>query len=596
MSICFIRVTFELVTLISNFSTSSISCLIEPTVKYIKCDEIIEQLAPYVPDDIAVGFVNWFDENEDAKIDIKEYCCAISSVARGPEPERFKYIFRILRNTVAHSVNYRSVKHVIEAICGGGDLEDFAENEVEFMTDAMGSSGGAEVYNQVLNFYTDLCHLLFGLGSEGNQEEHRMITRWESRVNANLSSSRLGWLIDQKWWAKWERAGTRESNNNQSEINEVISTLKTLKQPLQAEADRLIGAIDNSHLFGGTNQQFVFDKRGKTPKDLTSATVKVVSQFTLDYLETKYGRCIVPCQRPIKDGKVELATKSFTLYTHKVENTTAAAISEHVRLPIKVDGIAILFIGTTVSQLRQDLSCEKRVNADSIRIWKVTNVNDEKHESRHHLHDDERVDQLSKTSGLLMELRKPDLSWPEDLAELARGKEISCKTKTEHTGLVNVGNSCYMNAALQALCTTMPLQKYFELGYEYWEEDEHKKEGYRGKLVSNFQKLLKQLHTSKGGSFAPTELRHVLSSKNVDLCREGEQQDSVELLQVLLDGLHEDLNRIKEKGANDSIPDSNGRPDSVVSHEHWELYRRQNNSLVVDLFNLQVFFEFKNLN
>ena len=43
-------------------------------------------------------------------------------------------------------------------------------------------------------------------------------------------SSPLAWLIDQKWWNKWERV-TKESNNNQSEINEVISTLKTLKHP-----------------------------------------------------------------------------------------------------------------------------------------------------------------------------------------------------------------------------------------------------------------------------------------------------------------------------------------------------------------------------
>ena len=74
----------------------------------------------------------------------------------------------------------------------------------------------------------------------------------------------------------------------------------------------------------------------------------------------------------------------------------------------------------------------------------------------------------------------------------------------------------------------------------------------------------------------------------MDLCREGEQQDSVELLQVLLDGLHEDLNRIKQKIENQDIPDSAGRPDKIVSQEHWDLYKRQNNSLIVDLFNLQV--------
>ena len=75
--------------------------------------------------------------------------------------------------------------------------------------------------------------------------------------------------------------------------------------------------------------------------------------------------------------------------------------------------------------------------------------------------------------------------------------------------------------------------------------------------------------------------------KNSNLCREGDQQDSGELLQVLLDGLHEDLNRVKEKVANQDIPDSNGRDDKLVSQEHWNLFKKQNNSIIIDLFHLQ---------
>ena len=41
------------------------------------------------------------------------------------------------------------------------------------------------------------------------------------------------------------------------------------------------------------------------------------------------------------------------------------------------------------------------------------------------------------------------------------------------------------------------------------------------------------------------------------------QQDSQELLTFLLDGLHEDLNRIRKKPYIE-IKDSNGRPDEVL--------------------------------
>ena len=80
----------------------------------------------------------------------------------------------------------------------------------------------------------------------------------------------------------------------------------------------------------------------------------------------------------------------------------------------------------------------------------------------------------------------------------------------EYTGLVNVGNSCYMNAALQALCTTDPLNKYFEQGLAQWETNDSNQNGYHGKLVANFSILISQLAEASIASFAPSKLRNVL--------------------------------------------------------------------------------------
>lgn len=38
---------------------------------YLKCDEITDGLAKYIPYDIAHGLITWFDVNDDAKIDFK---------------------------------------------------------------------------------------------------------------------------------------------------------------------------------------------------------------------------------------------------------------------------------------------------------------------------------------------------------------------------------------------------------------------------------------------------------------------------------------------------------------------------------------------
>jgi len=56
-----------------------------------------------------------------------------------------------------------------------------------------------------------------------------------------------------------------------------------------------------------------------------------------------------------------------------------------------------------------------------------------------------------------------------------------------------------------------------------------------------------------------------------------------ELLAFLLDGLHEDLNRVKNKPYIE-YPDSNGRPDEELAQEAWNNYKARNDSYIADHF------------
>ena len=60
-----------------------------------------------------------------------------------------------------------------------------------------------------------------------------------------------------------------------------------------------------------------------------------------------------------------------------------------------------------------------------------------------------------------------------------------------------------------------------------------------------------------------------------------QQQDSSEFLQFLLDGLHEDLNRIYDKPFIEPI-EGNGRTDEEVAGESWRNYLKRNDSIIVD--------------
>ncbi len=60
----------------------------------------------------------------------------------------------------------------------------------------------------------------------------------------------------------------------------------------------------------------------------------------------------------------------------------------------------------------------------------------------------------------------------------------------------------------------------------------------------------------------------------------NDQQDSQECLTVLMEGLGEDLNRVRTKPYIEN-PDSNGRPDPVVAEEWWTAHLARERSIML---------------
>lgn len=68
----------------------------------------------------------------------------------------------------------------------------------------------------------------------------------------------------------------------------------------------------------------------------------------------------------------------------------------------------------------------------------------------------------------------------------------------------------------------------------------------------------------------------------------SDQHDSQEFLSFLLDGLHEDLNRILNKPTWQPSPEQEAElermPQQIASDQQWQIYRMRNDSLIVDFF------------
>lgn len=150
-------------------------------------------------------------------------------------------------------------------------------------------------------------------------------------------------------------------------------------------------------------------------------------------------------------------------------------------------------------------------------------------------------------------------------------------------GFTNQGNNCFMNSALQCLFNIPPLADYF-LNDLYVDEINLDNPGSsRGAITLSFAHLLKQYWTrSDLSEINPKELSGVILRFGPQFSK-GTQQDSHEFLVFLLDKLHEDLNRVKEKLKIEE-KDYTGDHFEEYASESWRNYLSLNKSVIVDLF------------
>lgn len=246
----------------------------------------------------------------------------------------------------------------------------------------------------------------------------------------------------------------------------------------------------------------------------------------------------------------------------------------------------------TVKQVGEFLCARLKLKQDTIRLWHMGLNGDAPY-----LLEDEPLTleelNFSDNDQILLEIRNKDLTWPEELRAITQNQVVTqdrrgtvASVTSFHapgaTGLHNLGNTCFMNSALQVMFNTKPLTEYFRQNIHLFELNTNNKMGTKGHLAIRYADLLKEILGAQTRSIAPLKFRFCVS-KFAPQFSGGGQHDSQELLDWLLDTLHEDLNRVNEKPYIE-LKDSNGRSDQVVAAESWEATLQRNRSVIVDLF------------
>lgn len=295
-----------------------------------------------------------------------------------------------------------------------------------------------------------------------------------------------------------------------------------------------------------------------------------------------------PFYSAISGGYGALASTNYTSFS---------SVSSALQPPKKYLAYTAAFSKlATIKQVGEFLCQNLKLRYEDIRLWHVSSGLST--DAVYNLLEDEYLSlcdlEIADNDEILLEVRNKDLTWPEELGSLTqssfmnqerRGTVASIQS-TSHapgaTGLHNLGNTCFMNAALQVLFNTQPLTQYFRQNMHMFELNTSNKLGTKGQLAMRYSELLKEVWTASSRSIAPLKLRFCVT-KHAQEFSGGGQHDSQELLAWLLDALHEDLNRVTERSYTE-LKDSNGRADALVAVEAWNQHHSSNQSIIVDLF------------
>ncbi|XP_069080956.1 ubiquitin carboxyl-terminal hydrolase 2 isoform X2 [Pleurodeles waltl] len=178
---------------------------------------------------------------------------------------------------------------------------------------------------------------------------------------------------------------------------------------------------------------------------------------------------------------------------------------------------------------------------------------------------------------------RPSGNWEKSdaLAESSAKDSTNSKSAQGLVGLRNLGNTCFMNSILQCLSNSKELRDYCL--QNIYRRDLNQSSRSSTNLMEAFAKLIQTMWTAPTNDVvSPSEFKTQIQRYAPRFVGYN-QQDAQEFLRFLLDGLHNEVNRVTSRPR--AQPDDlDHLPDGEKGKEMWKRYLQREDSKIVDLF------------
>ncbi|XP_068635943.1 ubiquitin carboxyl-terminal hydrolase 9-like [Aristolochia californica] len=452
------------------------------------------------------------------------------------------------------------------------------------------------------------------------EEERRIISELNKATESHLKEGNVYYVLSNRWWIKWQRYVGQDEKD--SSIIDQFTASSFPNGPLSKIPSRP-GPIDNSDIVLNGADSEGEEPELRKPLQEGEDYVLVPQEVWKKLFEWYKGGPALP-RKMISQGSSHknFSVEVYPLCLHLIDSR------KNNQSVIRINKLA------SVHELYNHICKQYNLDQEKVHIWDYF----QKKKNAILNNFDQTLDeaQLQMDQDILLEVEK-DGFWPSGFGMDSTGNELALvsiepvrspisiaggpnlsngysstgygpslvqgsilssslrdsegqydllsnsSTKGDGgglTGLVNLGNTCFMNNALQCLVHTPPLVKYFLKDYSR-EINRENPLGLQGELAIAFGELLRQMWSSEKTSIAPRTFKMKLA-RFASQFSGYNQHDSQELLAFLLDGLHEDLNRVKKKPYIEA-KDSNDLPDEEFAEECWANHMARNDSIIVDV-------------